>query len=92
MLDDAVLLAEIESNPEFTIRELSERLQCPHSTLQKHIKKTVRSEDNVLGYDLTDENKMVRVNMCTTCVKTRISTDPFLKRNYHRRWEIDMTW
>jgi histone-lysine N-methyltransferase SETMAR len=39
VLDDAVLLTVIESNPELTIQELSERLHCSWSTVQEKNRK-----------------------------------------------------
>ncbi|KAL4709568.1 hypothetical protein ACJJTC_007299 [Scirpophaga incertulas] len=66
--DDDVLTQEIEANPELTIQELSDRLQCPWSTVQEHMKKIgkIWREGVWVPHNLTEENKMLSKFCCNT--------------------------
>jgi len=70
-LDDDVLQTDIEANPKTTLKELSYRLQCPKSTVHRHLKKLGKTwrEGVWVPHEPSDENMIVRVNTCAALQK-----------------------
>ena len=77
--DDNVLKSLVESDPRLTIEELSQKLACPWSTVQLHLKRIGKS--NRMGiwtpHELSQDNKDERRNTCISLLSRQIIR-PFL--------------
>ncbi|XP_035737500.1 histone-lysine N-methyltransferase SETMAR-like [Vespa mandarinia] len=75
------LKALVETNPTVSSRELAARMEVDHTTILRHLSEIgkVKKMDKWVSYELTERNKLDRLNVCSSLL-TRFNRDPFFDR------------
>jgi len=80
-VDDDQIKVIIEEDRHITVREIAEKLNISHTTIEKHLKCVglVKKLDIWVPHELKEIHLTQRINICDMHLK-RNETDPFLKR------------
>lgn len=76
-----LIIAMVEENPRYTLREVADSLKIPRTTVHNHLIKLsyINRADVWLPHELTDRNKLERISTCDLVLQ-RHNNQPFLKR------------
>ena len=80
-VDDDQIKAIIESDRHISVREIAERLNVSHTTIENHLKcfGVIKKHDIWVPHELKEIHLTQRINICDLHLK-RNKIDPFLKR------------
>ncbi|GFV40110.1 histone-lysine N-methyltransferase SETMAR [Trichonephila clavipes] len=79
--DDAILRNLVESEPQLTVNQITERVNSSHGTVFQHLKKIGKVSElgKWVPHELSEANCQQQINICTSLL-SRFEIEPFLDR------------